>query len=350
MKKSIIVLATLAVALTWLFIPGCAEESNNKSDSPLRVYLMLPFAGLGDRSFADSAYEGLLRAELDMSIYKKAFKAWNTDEAREELFNLIDSPKVGQEMIIAVGYDYTSLLEEANCEYGGRPIVFLDSSVEDCASLKSIVYSTFAPSFLAGVAAMEISQMKAAGAIGGMDIPPVNTFIRGFQAGVEYAGGRYIGTEYVSDEVSGFWSPSTAQTIAETMYLQADVVFPVAGGSNSGAFEAAKAGEGRYSLGVDSDQSYLGKGIIIGSVVKRLDLSVYQAIQEVAQGNFEPGTFNVGLEEQQTEFMVNEVFEELVRQAIENAREAAMQSAEADEAAQAAANDQQATDETEDNE
>lgn len=335
MTKRIIVLLTLSLMVASLYFSACGEDSDNKSDSPLRVYLMLPFAGLGDRSFADGAYEGLVHASLDMNIYKKAFKASTTEEAREELFTLIDSPKIGREMIIAVGYDYTSLLEEAECDYGGRPVVFLDSSLDYCENLKSVVYSTFAPSFLAGVAAMEVSQMKAAGAIGGMDIPPVNTFIRGFQAGVEWAGGRYIGTAYVSEEVNGFWSPATAQTIAETMYREADIVFPVAGGSNSGVFEAAKNGENRYALGVDSDQSYLGKGIIIGSVVKRLDVSVYEAIREVAQGSFTPGTFDVGLEEQETEFLVNEVFEDYVREAIENARDAAVAAADADTAAQA---------------
>jgi len=178
---------------------------------------------------------------------------------------------------------------------------------------------------------MQVSQKHSASVIGGMSIPTVDEFVRGFLAGVEYAGGTVTAVEYLSETEEGFTDPEKADEVATRLYESADVIFPVAGGSGQGVFAAAKKAEGRYVIGVDSDQSWMGRGIVIGSVVKRLDSSVVEAVHEVDSGKFLPGTHILGMAEGSVDFLVNAVFADRVGDAVEGARASAMAAGVADQ-------------------
>jgi basic membrane protein A len=299
-----------------LLMLSCGGSSGGQGQ-PLRVDVLFVPGGIGDRSYCDDVYAGLVRAGLETDL-TLALQAPADAAAAAATFDAWSSaPTLGPELIISmVGLPGAA----ADCAFGGRRVVELDGRSGPCPGLTSIAYRAFAPAFLAGVAAVAVSPRKTVSVIGGMETPAVSAIIRGFVAGVAHAGGTVLSTEYLSATEDGFSNPELARTVAERRYADADVVFPVAGGSGAGVFEAAKVAPGRFTFGMDVDQTWLGRGVIVGSVVKRLDLSVEQVIREAAAGRLLDGAASVGLAEGFTDLVVNDLFSDRVAAAVAAAR------------------------------
>ncbi len=296
---------------------GCGQQD----DRLLHVNVLFATGGIGDRSYCDDVYAGLVRASLDTDFHLTTRSPSGRAEAASIFSEWTDGPMQDPELIFTM-----AVLPESGtrCQFGGRHVVELDGNDGPCPGLKTVSYRSFAPSFLAGVAAVAVSPRRKASVIGGMDIKIVNEFVRGFVAGVTFAGGTVVDIEYLSTTQVGFASPDQARAVAERMFADADVVFPVAGGSGMGVFEAAREAPGRYAFGMDVDQSWLGRGVIVGSVVRRLDLSVTQAIHEEAAGEFVEGSMSLGLGEGGTDLVVNEVFADRVAALVAAARDEAV--------------------------
>jgi basic membrane protein A len=252
----------------------------------LSVQVLYPAAGLGDRSYADSVYAGLIEASRDTELQVTSANPANELAASQTLLAWTESPPEGAGLIIAVGGDRTGAIDDLNCEFGGWEVLLLDGLAQDCPGLESHLYDVFPASFLAGVAAMAVSTKGRAAILGGRSDPVVDRFVRGFAAGVDWAGGEITEIRYLSEGVDGFSNPEAARAAAEELYQDADVVFPVAGGSGLGVFSAAEASPGRYTFGVDVDQSLLAPGVVVGSVVKHLYPTVADAIRRAAAGTF----------------------------------------------------------------
>ncbi|MGK0358143.1 MAG: basic membrane lipoprotein Med (substrate-binding protein (PBP1-ABC) superfamily) [Bradymonadia bacterium] len=301
---------------------GCAEDPLPASDLAVRV--LYPVGSKGDRAFADSVFAGLTYGRWRLRITDVVeVEPQTLAETEVGWRDALKGPAKAAELLITVGLPYPDLIASADCDFGGRQVLHLDEPLSPCPGLRAVTYQTFEPSFVAGVAAMAVAPRRTAAVIGGMQIAPVDEFIDGFIAGVEYAGGRVTAVEYLADDFSGFNDPAKARAVAERLYADADVVFPVAGGSGIGVIEAAEAAEGRFTLGVDSDQTVRGVFVVIGSVVKRLDRTVSDALFEMERtGRLEPGVV-----EQPAGFIVNPGFEgvlaDVLPEAIEAARRAA---------------------------
>jgi len=304
--------------------------SEGPGNDPFELYVLYPLAGLGDRSFSDNVYEGVVRSGLSVNFNKTEAMADDIDQAKEIYSAWIEDEAPEPELIIAVSSEFDVVVNQSPCDFNNRKLLFLDYELEPCEHTRNIIYKTYAPSFLAGVAAMEVSASKKASVLAGMDIDPVNEFVRGFIAGVEYAGGEVVETRYISETFEGFWSADIAKEMSDEMYETVDVIFPVAGGSNLGVFEAAKEAEGRYTFGIDSDQSFWGVTVILGSVVKYLDRSVEEAIISFADSTFETGVFHMGMEDGKTGFVINEQFAEQLNPVVEEAYTKAIAAEQAD--------------------
>jgi len=315
----------MVVLLLAAFVAACAPQPDEIEDEPLLVRVLFPLHGLGDRSFADAAYEGIVRAGLEYNLVVTHGTPDDMEEAAMILHEWLAEPATRDELIISVGVKYSDLIAAVDCPLAPRMMLHLDERLpEACDNVRSVSFGTFAPSFLAGVASLSVAKRPFAAAIGGMDVETVNLFLRGFEAGVVYAGGTMRGISYLSEDVDGFANPELAKETAQFLYQESDVVFPVAGGSNPGVFEAAKEQEGRFSLGVDSDQSWMGVGVIVGSVTKHLDKAIIQAVADVTQRNFVGGPMEMGLTQGGTALVINDLFEQEVRNSVEMAREAAL--------------------------
>lgn len=323
-------MAALRMAAVVLAAGAVLSACGTESGPELQLYVMYPAEGLGDRSFADAVYAGVVEAGLAVEFTASAASPDDATAAADTFRGWTATPAAGTELIITVGFTYADTVNAAQCAFGDRFVLHLDSALRACPRLRSVTYRTFAPAFLAGVAAMTVSSRHQAAVVGGMDVETVNEFIRGFAAGVSAAGGELLPVQYLSDDVDGFWNATKAHDVAVELYADADVVFPVAGGSGAGVFEAAREAAGRFVIGVDGDQSWMGRGIVIGSVVKKLDATVMQTIKDVASGEFSAGADSLGLEEGGVDFVINDVFAASVSAAVDAARAAALAAGIAD--------------------
>lgn len=318
----------IILLMMFFCLAGCGEESDPRLDVKV---VSTTTGGIGDLAFVDEVFKGLNLAALQCDFYSEVLEPESVAEATEKFSEwIIERQRLDKVLIITIGAEYIGMVEDKTCLFNGRKVLHLDQNLTDCEGLKTATFRTFAPSFLAGVAAMEVSTNKTAAALGGMDLPPVNEFMYGFKAGVEYAGGTITFFDYIAEDFSGFNDPDEAKRMAEQIYDDADVIIPVAGGSSIGVIEAAKAYEyPRYAIGVDTDQSFLGIQVVIGSVTKNLLMVTSSTVLDYAHGEFLSGPINIGMDADGSDFVANQIFAEQIQDAVNNARQDAIAAEEA---------------------
>ena len=251
----------------------------------------------GDLSFTDSAYRGVQAAEKQgvKLVSELAAVVGEPDSAKVNRLNQL--VQAGANTIVAVGYDYGAALTTVAKANPNVHFAIVDSVVTGVPNVASLTFASEQDSFLVGVAAALKSKSGHVGFIGGVNVPLIQQFQAGFDAGAKAANPSIkIDDKYITQppDNSGYSSPDKGQTIAKGMYDSgADVIFPAAGGSGTGVFQAAKMA-GKYAIGVDSDQ-YISptlsavKSVIITSAVKNVDVATYQFAASVAAGKPQEG-------------------------------------------------------------
>ena len=167
--------------------------------------------------------------------------------------------------------------------------IFVDNGMTGHDNLLAITYKENQGSFLAGYIAMKLSKTGKVGVIGGENSDTINNFVVGYKQGALYANpdGTVLDPVYTDD----YEAPDKGKEAALSLYSQgADVVYAVAGKTGLGVFEAAQE-QGKYAVGVDSDQKYINPDVIICSMLKRVGDSVYDVISNYLEdGVFDGGT------------------------------------------------------------
>jgi len=275
-----------------------------------KVGLLFDITGRGDKSFNDSAAEGLDRAKADFGI--AASESTPTgDSDRADRLNLLVSE--GNELVIGVGFLWAdavnagaaanpdtkfALVDSVPADNNGTPDDASDD--KDWPNAAGLVFAEEQGSFLVGVAAALKSQTGKVGFVGGVEMDLIKKFEAGFIAGVKAVDPDIeILSQYVSQppDFNGFNDSAKGKEIAAAMYADgADVVYHAAGATGLGVFEAAKdAGDpgSVWAIGVDSDQynqvSAELQPYILTSMLKRVDVAVYETVKDYVEGNFTPG-------------------------------------------------------------
>ncbi len=262
----------------------------------------------GDLSYTDSAYRGLFAAQEAMPFTKREFTFLDHDE----LSPLLTGSGPGKPgLVITVGYQYTADTERLATENPGIRFLAIDQAGNGSSNLKSFGITSYGESYLAGVLAATVTKTHRVGIILGTQSELLEGFHQGYIDGVQAADPSVaVDSEYVSDNsTAGFSDPVRAGEIADRMYREGpDVIYTVAGFSGTGAIREAKRGPGRYIIGVDSDQSYLGPEVVLASAIKRVDRVVYTGISEFLTGSFSGGSQVAGLKEGVTGLVFNPKF------------------------------------------
>lgn len=268
--------------------------------SKVKVGLAYDVGGRGDQSFNDSAARGLDKAKGEGVAIAGELEATlgEPDSAKTDRLNQLVS--AGANTIVAVGFAYAGPLEPVAVAHPEVHFAIVDDD-SLCAAdhkggpLKNVACLTFAAeqsSFLVGVAAALKSKSGSVGFIGGVDVPLIQTFQAGFDAGVKAAKPDVkITDKYISEppDMGGFNDPKSGETIAKGMYDNGtDIIYAAAGGSGAGVFKAAKAA-GKLGIGVDSDQYNQKaladvKDVIMTSAVKNVDVAVFDFIASAVNG------------------------------------------------------------------
>jgi len=297
MKKILIFLMGLSLIL----LTACGKSDDSASAEKdgvkkvdYKVGVVLGLGGLGDKSFNDSAYKGLQKVEKELGVKFKYVEPTNLSEYDQFFTEFVEAD---YDLIIGVSFDAEKGIEKVAKEYPENNFVIIDSVV-DLPNVKSIVFDQKEGSFLAGALASMMSKTNTLGFIGALDIPLVNSFRDGYEQGAKYVNPD---TEVKSIYIGGnnpFNDPAKAKELAISIAENgADVIYTVAGGSGRGVMETIKGNDNLYAIGVDSNQDGEVPGKILTSILKRVDVAVFNVTKEGLEGNFTPGITTLGLKE-----------------------------------------------------
>ena len=274
-------------------VSGSAAATFTGDPAAVKLGLAYDIGGRGDQSFNDLAAKSLDEAKAAgvTVVGELTAGAGEPDSAKVDRLNqLVDS---GATDIIAVGFAYAGALKEvaaANTEV--HFAIVDDNSLAAVPNVASLTFAANQGSYLVGVAAGKKTKSNKVGFIGGVNVPLIQSFEAGFEAGVKAANpSATVTAKYISEppDFSGFNDPGKGETIATGMYNDGiDIIYAAAGGSGAGVFKAAKA-TGNLGIGVDSDQYNSPsladvKDVIMTSALKKVDVATYDFITSAVNG------------------------------------------------------------------
>ncbi len=271
--------------------------------APLKVGLVLDKGGRDDKSFNAAAFAGATEAQKKFGIELKVVEA-SDDTAIEP--SLRTYAQRGYQLIIGIGFVQASAVEKVAKDFPKIHFLVVDSDVKQ-PNVRSVIFKEHEGSFLVGVIAALTSKTNSVGFIGGMDIPLIRRFEMGYRAGAIAAKPKVnVLSQYVGSTSDSWKNPTKAKELAASQYQKkVDVIFAPAGASALGVFDAAEELQ-KFAIGVDSNQNWVKPGRILTSMIKRVDLAVFQTIEKEAQGKFEAGSYALGIKENAIDFAMDE--------------------------------------------
>lgn len=286
-------------------LAACTAEPSQDAepeDGP-KIVLLYDIGGKFDKSFNEAAYQGAERWAKETGLSYQDFEPTSETQFEQALKRF---SRRGSDLIIAVGIAYAVALDRVAPKYPNMRFMAIDAVVDH----PNVRYATFAEaegSFLVGALAAMKSESETVGFIGGMDIPLIRRFSRGYRSGAEYINPDidFIET-YVGNTPSAWNDPIRAAELARSQYARgADIVFHAAGPSGLGVIQAAKETE-NYVIGVDSNQNGVAPGTVLTSMLKRVDVAVYQSIKDVVGDSWTTGAVTLSLADQGVDYAVDE--------------------------------------------
>lgn len=295
--------------------PAPEVEDNNGEDTSsgedLKVTMVTDEGGVNDQSFNQSAHEGLQDAEADLGIEIGYQESHQDADFVPNFETLLDAES---DLIWGVGFKladatYDAATNNPDTLYGIIDFSFDDELDEDGDPVYpdgtpdnavGVLFRDEQSSFLVGYIAGKTTETDKVGFVGGIESDVIKRFESGYKAGVEYAAKELdkeieIAVQYVDS----FTDSGKGKAVATTMYQEdADVVFHAAGGAGDGVIEAAEEAD-KWVIGVDRDQNDMAPDHVLTSAMKRVDVAVYNVIEELIDDNFPGGeTIVYGLEDE----------------------------------------------------
>ncbi|MBF9049043.1 BMP family ABC transporter substrate-binding protein [Roseobacter sp. HKCCD9010] len=287
------------------------------ADGPALVF---DLGGKFDRSFNEAAFNGAqVWADETGGEYREI--ELQSDAQREQALRRL--AEAGSNPIVMAGFAFGSTLETIAPDYPDTTFVIIDSVV-DQPNVQSIIFQEHEGSFLVGMLAGMASESGTVGFVGGMDIPLISRFGCGYAQGVVAANPDATVIANMTGTTPAAWNdPVRGGELTRGQIAQgADVVYAAAGGTGVGVLQTA-ADEGILSIGVDSNQNGIHPGQVLTSMLKRVDVAVYNAF--TAGTDIEPGLVVLGLAEDGVGYALDENNAELITEemmaAVDAARE-----------------------------
>ncbi len=274
-----------------------------------RVGLVLDKGGKDDKSFNSAAYQGAMRAKKELGIELKYVEA--TDFIVIEQF-LRSFAKKNYDLIISIGFAQTDAIQKIAKKFPHNKFIIVDGSV-DLPNVTSLLFQEHEGSFLVGALAALKSQTHKIGFIGGMDIPLIRRFQKGYGAGIhELDPKAKLTSNFIGVTGEAWNNPAKAKELALSQYSSGvDIIFVAAGASGNGVFDAAEETK-KLAIGVDSNQNWVKPGFILTSMLKRVDNAVFDSIQKAMQNKLQAGIVRYGLESGGVDYSLDEFNQKLV--------------------------------------
>ena len=273
------------LAATALCLPAIAAD--------VKPALLYDLGGKFDKSFNEAAFNGAEKFKTETGVEYREFEV--TDEAQREQA-LRRFAEDGNNPIVAVGFNWAPPLEAISAEFPDLSFAIIDLVV-DKPNIRSVVFKEQEGSYLVGIMAAMASTTKKVSFVGGMDIPLISAFGCGYVGGAKSAGATEVIQNMTGDTPAAWNDPTKGAEITKSQIDQgSDVIYAAAGGTGVGVLQAA-ADAGKLGIGVDSNQNGLQPGKVLTSMLKRVDVAVYNAFMDAKNDKFTAGINNLGLAE-----------------------------------------------------
>jgi basic membrane protein A and related proteins len=319
-------LGLLAMVMA-LLVAACGGEAPTRPEegggaaSDVKVGLALDIGPIHDKSFNEAAFNGLQRAIEDGLVAEENTRILEANQSgsnRDE--NVVNLAEARYELIWGNGYTFSTPVADVAGEYPEQTFAVEDGFAtcgEPCEVMPletdnviDINFKEQEGSFLVGAAAGLKTTTKTVGFLGGQTgTGLIERFEAGYTAGVRATcPDCEVLVEYIGDSVQAFVDPTRGEAIAGSMYDDgADIVYHAAGQSGLGLFKAAvAAGPEALAIGVDSDQYLTAsdeeKSHILTSMLKGVDVALYDTISAVVDGTVKGGPQVFGLAEDGVDF------------------------------------------------
>ncbi|QUH04963.1 BMP family ABC transporter substrate-binding protein [Saccharopolyspora erythraea] len=284
-----------------------AEQQAPPNASHMKVGLAFDIGGRGDASFNDASIAGLERAQREMGLSEiKSLDAGAGEPEDAKQTRLRQLAREGFNPVIAVGYAYADAVRIVAPEFPGTKFGIVDEEVQGVPNVTPLVFAEEQGSFLVGVIAAHRSKNCTVGFVGGVKTPLIEKFQAGFEQGAKAAAPDVeIKHDYLTPagDSSGFQDPNKGSEVTQgQLESGADVIYHAAGASGKGVFSSVSSA-GAMAIGVDSDQynqptvaEY--KDVIITSMLKRVDLAVFDYVAAVARNDLStlPKKFDLAID------------------------------------------------------
>jgi basic membrane protein A len=273
---------------------GAIAASFAAAAEPAIVYDM---GGKFDKSFNEAAYVGMENWKKETGKQYLEFEIANESQREQAIRRMAEK---GASPIIGVGFSQASAIEKVAKEFPKLNFVIVDMVV-GLPNVQSVVFKEQEGSFLVGAMAAMASKTGKVGFVGGMDIPLIRRFECGYEQGAKFANPKAEVFANMTGTTGAAWNdPTRGGELAKAQFAKgADVVFAAAGGTGVGVYQAAKDG-GKLAIGVDSNQNHLQPGTMLTSMLKRVDVAVYNVSK-----SFAPGVTVLGLKEGGVDYAID---------------------------------------------
>src|SRR5437868_5974965 len=326
-----------------LFVGPACNRASYGADDKSKIHVGIVFdIGVKDyRSFNAAAWTGVKCAETGMlpdgktSCGKPAMDIVLRDVEPGNPTSIEPAMRAFAErnydLIIGVGFAQAPIMEVVAKDYPNLHFAIIDG-VSELPNVASLVFKEHEGSYLVGIIAAKTTKTNVLGFVGGMDIPLIHRFEKGYEEGAKAVNPNIqIVQNYVGVTDAAWNNPGKGKELSLAQISKgADVIFTAAGNSGLGAFDAVeqagKDASGRathFVIGVDSNQNMVKPGFVLTSMVKHVDNAVYDIVKDVVNHRFQGGFHVFGLDSDGVGYVMDSNNQNLVSpEAIRAAEEA----------------------------
>lgn len=310
-------LIILSAFLLTFVVSSCGTRTAAQKQCQIRVGIVFDIGGKNDRSFNAAAWDGVRRAEKDLPICLYDVEPGNPTSIEPAMRAFAEK---NFDLIIGIGFAQGPIMQKVAEDYPNIKFAIVDGVIKDkndepLKNVASLVFREHEGSYLVGMIAASKSKTGVLGFVGGMDIPLIHRFEKGYEEGAKSVNPNIkVIDNYVGITDAAWNNPGKGKELAlSQIEKNADVIFTAAGNSGLGAFDAVEQygrndqGEAnKFVIGVDSNQNMVKPGFVLTSMVKRVDNSVYDVVKEVLSGKFQGGFHVFGLDKDGVAFSMDE--------------------------------------------
>ncbi|MFC4671169.1 BMP family protein [Seohaeicola nanhaiensis] len=264
--------------------------------------LIFDLGGKFDKSFNEAAFNGAERWAKETGGSFREIELQSEAQREQALRRFAEA---GANPIVTMGFAMADPLSTVAPDYPDTKFVVIDVNWLDLPNVRQVAFAEHEGSYLVGMLAAMASKSGTVGFIGGMDVPLIRHFGCGYSQGAKAVNPDIKIVANMTGTTPAAWNdPVKGSELTKAQISQgADVIYAAAGGTGVGVLQTA-ADEGILSIGVDSNQNHLHPGKVLTSMLKRVDVAVYDAMK--AGENVETGVFTLGLKDDGVGYAMDE--------------------------------------------